>query len=788
MSDDKFGVSLTLVVLDKSLVQCLSVRTVMFIPIKMFLTVYFLIAPVLVCGQYEELFASYKSKTDASTQQRAAEDVITRLLGSTKAQLFNVKVNENISLDGRDTFQITKENSDVKVNITGSNALSVTWGFHYYIKNYCNCHISWDGDQINLPDVLPVVNITKSSVDKFRYYQNACTSSYSFVWWNWTRWEREIDWMALNGINLALAFTAQEAIWQRVYDGLGLARTGFTGPAFLAWYRMGNIRNFGRGLSMNWHRDSVALQHLILNRMRELGIIPVLPAFSGVLPKSFMKKYPTSDLVNLTKWNNFPDEFCCPLLLNYTDPMFPIISRIFLREYILEFGTDHVYNCDTFNENTPPSDDPQYLANAAKAIYDGILQMDPLGIWMIQGWMFIHPFWGKEQVKAYVTSVPSGKMLILDLQADLSPMYDQFESFYGQPFIWCTLHNFGGQLGLYGHLHLVNEGVIKGRNFANSSMVGIGIAPEGIDQNYVMYEFTLDSALRSDVVNLTEWVSFYAQRRYGVFDEHLDQAWFILKETVYNYNPDSDYGNERNKNVYGVHISKNILTKRPSLTMSEMVWYKKSEVFEVLQCFIEASKGPKVFSQLFKHDLVDVTRQVIQLGVGSLYSQLMADYVTNNSEHFQNTSRLFLDILDELDVVLSTDGKYLLGNWISDAKRLAKNANETVHYEFNARNQITLWGIRGEIRDYAAKQWSGMVVDYYKPRWAIFISALNKSLTGNVKYNASAVKNQMFADVELPFSYSHKEYPTEPSGDAVQVINNFIDKWHDLLNAIFSDG
>lgn len=43
-----------------------------------------------------------------------------------------------------------------------------------------------------------------------------CTQSYSFVWWDWARWEQEIDWMALNGINLALAWSGQEAIWQRV--------------------------------------------------------------------------------------------------------------------------------------------------------------------------------------------------------------------------------------------------------------------------------------------------------------------------------------------------------------------------------------------------------------------------------------------------------------------------------------------------------------------------------------------------------------------------------------------
>ena len=79
-----------------------------------------------------------------------------------------------------------------------------------------------------------------SNAFRFRYYQNVCTVSYSFVWWNWSRWQREIDWMALNGINLPLAFNGQEAIWQKVYLHMGLTQQEldehFGGPAFLAWY------------------------------------------------------------------------------------------------------------------------------------------------------------------------------------------------------------------------------------------------------------------------------------------------------------------------------------------------------------------------------------------------------------------------------------------------------------------------------------------------------------------------------------------------------------------------
>lgn len=62
----------------------------------------------------------------------------------------------------------------------------------------------------------PSISTPSSLCPRYRYYQNVCTQSYSYAWWDWARWEREIDWMALSGINLALAFLGQELVWQRV--------------------------------------------------------------------------------------------------------------------------------------------------------------------------------------------------------------------------------------------------------------------------------------------------------------------------------------------------------------------------------------------------------------------------------------------------------------------------------------------------------------------------------------------------------------------------------------------
>ena len=48
-------------------------------------------------------------------------------------------------------------------------------------------------------------------------------------------------------------------------------------------------------------------------------------------------------------------------------------------------------------------------------------------------------------------------MIVLDLFSEVSPQYTRLESYYGQPFIWCMLHNFGGTLALYGVIESINK-------------------------------------------------------------------------------------------------------------------------------------------------------------------------------------------------------------------------------------------------------------------------------------------------------------------------------------------
>ena len=79
-------------------------------------------------------------------------------------------------------------------------------------------------------------------------------------------------------------------------------------------------------------------------------------------------------------------------------------------------------------------------------------------------------------------------MLILDLFAEEDPVWIRTDSFYGKPFIWCMLHNFGGLPGIYGNLTTIATAPVDARLAKGSTMVGTGMTPEAIEQNPVVYE------------------------------------------------------------------------------------------------------------------------------------------------------------------------------------------------------------------------------------------------------------------------------------------------------------
>ena len=161
---------------------------------------------------------------------------------------------------------------------------------------------------------------------------------------------------------------------------------------------------------------------------------------------------------------------------------------------------------------------------------------------------------------------------------------------------------------------------------------------------------------------------------------------------------------------------------------------------------------------------------------------MVASYQGKNRTGLVNNATIFLDLLDDLDRVLATNANFMLGSWIESAKGMATNANEEALYEFNARDQLTLWGPDSWIVDYAAKQWSGLVSDYYKPRWTLFFTTLHDCLVNGSQFDQGNFTKTFLTEIGEPFRVSRTKFPNKPTEDTIHVVSYIHDKWRKTMN------
>lgn len=143
--------------------------------------------------------------------------IISRLLGEKYCSWF---LFEQVQ-DKDDYYRIGTK--DGKVLIQGNNGVCMAAGLQYYLKKFCKVYIGQQTIQNEMPSCpyLPSHIIYRKAFSKIRYAYNYCTLSYSMPFWDRERWQRELDWLALSGVNLVLDFTGIKEIWYRFLTELG---------------------------------------------------------------------------------------------------------------------------------------------------------------------------------------------------------------------------------------------------------------------------------------------------------------------------------------------------------------------------------------------------------------------------------------------------------------------------------------------------------------------------------------------------------------------------------------
>ncbi|CAF0843551.1 unnamed protein product [Rotaria sordida] len=715
---------------------------------------------------------------------KAITDLISRVLDDAPvAQHFQVSINPNLAFNDKDVFQLSNGSSPGSILISASSGVAAALGFNYYLKYVAQSSFYWSGKNIRLPrsSLIPLTtSIRIVANDFFRWYGNPCTFSYSAVFWNFSRWEKEIDWMAMNGVNLVYATTGMEYIFSKVFLRMGFTQSEldeyFTGPAFLAWHRMGNLQKHAGPLSRKWHESQFELAKKIIQRMTDIGIIPVLPAFTGFMPRSAPKHYPTAKFYYSADWNGFGCNESCLPYLDPTDPFFQQVGVALLNETIVSLNiTSHYYACDLFNEMTPPISDLNYLADVNAGIFQTMQTVDPSAVWVMQAWLFLEGFWTPDRVKSYLSKVPQDHLILLDLFSEAIPQYSRFESFYGHFYIWNMLHDFGGNNFLFGSLVNVTNGPQAARDYSDQFMIGVGITMEGINQNEIIYEFALEQSWRTPLNDsgLSEWLVNFVLRRYASNDAIPGPAlyaWQLLGNSVYQKNP------------YG---ASSLMLHRPALNRGQGINFDLKSLFLAWELLVAAST--ELDSDLFRYDLVDITKEVLQYKFATYYIQLIAAFNQSDLYGVGTQAAILVDILADMEMILASDRRFLLGNWISDALQFAMSEEEIHFYNFNAKLQVSIWGNNYTLGlyDYASKFWSGMIQDYYAPRWYVFFDVLLKSLVEGHPVDQNLLGKRLFLEAELPFfMLDTKYYPTIAQGDSIMIARELFNKYRSSLNDI----
>lgn len=636
---------------------------------------------------------------------KEAEAVIRRTFGA-------MPENVRFRPSGGDVPAYSLEVANGILTVEGNSAVAMCKGFHDYILSEGLGISSWTGDRLEFPDVLPDMPL-KSVLSPFKdhLYYNVCTYGYTTPFWGWEQWEHELDWMALHGFDMPLAPIGTEAILARVWESIGLSREEidayFTGPAHFPWMRMGNMSAVDGGMSPAWHESQIALQHKILDRMRALGMKPVFQGFAGFVPKAVKDHYPGTDLMT-TKWAGHESWMIDP-----KDSLFSVIATAFVREWEKEFGKGTYYLIDSFNELDIPFGEKgsqerhDKLQDYSATIYKALSAANPDAVWVMQGWMFGYQRdqWDPQSVEALLGGAPDDKLRIIDLAVDFNHFvwnsgnsWDNLSGFFGKPWIWSTVPNFGGRTALKGPLDFYLNGHLEALGSPSAGRLdGFGTSPEGIENNEILYEMISAAGWSGERQDVDTLLAAYNRARYGASPASLGRFWEGMRHSV--------YGNFTNNARFQWQ-------QRPPYHRGETMGIN-GEYYAAIETFL--AEDSLDGSELYRCDAIQYAALYLAGKADDVLHLLNRALVAGDTALARQHEERLLQILLDADRLLASHPILRLDRWMEFAGAAATSREEKEAFRREIRRLLSVWS-GPSLKDYSARVWSGLIRDWYVPR------------------------------------------------------------------------
>ncbi|WP_152364903.1 alpha-N-acetylglucosaminidase [Microlunatus speluncae] len=642
-----------------------------------------------------------------------------------------------------DFFALSGDSGRIRVD--GTSPATLLTGVGWYLKHVARVDLSWPGDSLDrLPQTLPAPGqvIRQAATVPHRFALNDTDDGYSGAYRDWPAYQRQIDLLALHGVNEVFVSVGTDAVYHAAFQEFGYSaaelRDWIPGPAHQPWWLLQNLSGFGGPLSEQQLAARAALGRQLVTRLTELGMTAVLPGYFGTVPPDFPTRNPSGRVIPQGTWGGFSR----PDWLDPRTPVFDRVAEAFYRQQERLLGRSTMIKMDLLHEGGDAGDVP--VADAARAVFAALDAARPGATWVLLGWK-------RNPLPEILTAVDRSRLFIVDGLSDRLDDLDRERSWLGTPYAFGTIPNFGGHTTIGANTAVWATRFDQWRSKPGSALRGIAYLPEGTGTDPTAFELFTELAWRAGPVDQQQWFADYAARRYGGSDPHAIAAWAELRRGPYSMR--SGTWSEPQDSLF---------TARPSLTATsaagpspKSVRYDPGTVERALTELLAVDPALRG-TDAYRYDLITTARQALANRSRTLLPMIKSAYDRQDQPGFRRLAAEWKSDLDLLDRLLASDERFLLGPWLQGAKAAG--------LEHDVRSLITVWGPRAasesDLHDYANRELAGLVSDFYAVRWTRYLDGLETALATGTP--AEPIDWFRFED---GWARETKDYPLTPTGD-----------------------
>lgn len=386
------------------------------------------------------------------------------------------------------------------------------------------------------------------------------------------------------------------------------------------------------------------------------------------------------------------------------------MGRKFIQKWDSIFGAGRYYLSDSFNEMKVPQN-KKLITQYGDSIYKSIRSANPEATWVMQGWTlsYQHGDWDEGIFEALVKNVPNDKFMALYMATEYkNELWNNYPKFYGKEWVWSVLPNMGGKTAMTGYIdNYANDRQRPWKSANRGNLTGYGFAPEGVENNEILYELITDGGWVSTAttINVGEWLKNYSLCRYGVYTDQQKAYHEGLRHSVYN--------SFRDHPQFGWQVSNNI-TGTGSVNQNDE--YNKG----VEALFADVAALRKNDTPLFQHALVEAAALYTSGKIERLNARIQSAIDQKQPVLADSLLSVLHRVMTNMDRALTCHPLYNLKVWEAQAQAAAQTPNTALRNARNARRIVSTW-IKPHtawepVNDYSNRVWAGLVRDYYMPR------------------------------------------------------------------------